>query len=317
MDYQTTFHFHDRQYTADLQSGVSIARWPAITDQAFDVGDTSVQRTAFHQTGFVGDVAAGGPCNVDVLQINPHCSTTHTETLLHIVDRTQWPLEQTSIVNVATPIITPCLLLHCEPTNGDQATHRGQTYRPNLHPNDLVVSSDAITTSLNSLGIGLDEIRTPFAIIVKTASGSRWTFDSTAPVPYFSQQAMALIAASRCQHLLVDFPSVDRRDDQGLLINHRQFWNVPGDREAGFNSLSDFGGLNDSNDLDKSNDPNDAANAPDCESVPQRFNRDRTITELVDVPAELTAGVYLLDLQMVPLNTDATLSRPVLFPTTA
>lgn len=282
MEYSTTFRFQDRTYTADLQSGISVARCPDIVDQDFDPADPSVQRMPFQQPGFTGDVAAGGSCNVDVLQINPHCSMTHTETLLHLVDRTQWPLEKISTASIPSPILMPCLVIHCPPVTGAEAIKSNQTYRPDLNGDDLVVSGDSMATALDSVGMKLQSVKSPFALLIKTALQQQWDFHSGEPVPFLSHQAMALIASSRCRHLLVDFPSVDRRDDDGMLSNHRQFWNVPSDHDANEDSIASF-------------------------------RTDRTITEMVDLPQGLTDGVYLLDLPLIPLNTDATLSRPVLF----
>jgi hypothetical protein len=39
-----------------------------------------------------------------------------------------------------------------------------------------------------------------------------------------------------------------------------------------------------------------------------------TITEFIQVPAELEQGLYLLHLQLAPLINDASPSRPILYP---
>ena len=98
---KTSFTFNGQDYDADLRAGVSIARVSSISQvdsvEDFDVGNLKMEAAPFKDADFVGDVSAGGSCNVDVLKINPHCSTTHTETLLHIVDRQTWPLENNSV----------------------------------------------------------------------------------------------------------------------------------------------------------------------------------------------------------------------------
>lgn len=281
---KTSFTFNRQIYEADLETGVSIARVPHVSQaasvQAFDVGNLKIERTAFRDADFVGDVSAGGSCNVDVLKINPHCSTTHTETLLHIVDRQTWPLEKHSVAHVTFPIFIPCVLLSVEPAAGSDALNAGQNYWPNIDSDDWVVTEASIEEGLKKLHVepGLDG--EPWALLIRTPESGRWAYDSPGAVPYLTREAMTLISKSACRHLLVDLPSVDRRNDDGLLVNHHQFWNVDVEGGAG-----------------------------------EDLRGDRTITELVQVPKRLSDGVYLLDLQLIPLPTDATLSHPVLFGT--
>lgn len=282
---KTSFTFNSQNYEANLNAGVSIARVSPISQvdsgQAFDVGNLKIERTAFKDADFVGDVSAGGSCNVDVLKINPHCCTTHTETLLHIVDRQEWPLENSSVADVEFPILVPCVLLSVEMTAGSDAMNAGQNYWPEIDSDDSVVTEAAIADALKKLEVEPGLNGEPLALLIRTPESGRWAFDSPGAVPYLTREAMALISDSACRHLLVDLPSVDRRNDDGLLVNHHQFWNVEVDGSPGASVRSD-----------------------------------RTITELVEVPQRLSDGVYLLDLQLIPLPTDATLSNPVLFPVT-
>jgi len=281
---KTSFKFNRQNYVADLSSGVSIARVPAIAyvakGQDFEIGKLQIERTAFKDGDFVGDVSTGGSCNVDVLKINPHCCTTHTETLLHIVDRQKWPSEKISVADIKLPILIPCVLITIEPTAGSDALNAGQTYWPEIDCDDWVVTECSISSALKRIEIETVVDGEPWALLIRTPESGRWAYDSPGAVPYLTREAMALISNSTCQHLLVDLPSVDRRNDDGLLVNHHLFWNV---------------------DIDGSQ-PEDARN-------------DRTITELVEVPQCISDGVYLLDLQLIPLPTDATLSHPVLFVT--
>jgi hypothetical protein len=282
---KTRFTFNGQNYDADLAAGISIARAVSIISvdggEGFDVGDLKIERTAFKDADFVGDVSAGGSCNVDVLKINPHCSATHTETLLHIVDREKWPLKNSTVADVAFPIFTPCVLLSVEPTAGSDAMNAGQNYWPEIDSDDWVVTAGAIAQALEKLKADLDFDFSgePYALLIRTPQSGRWSFDSPGAVPYLTCEAMTLIGDSACRHLLVDLPSVDRRNDDGLLVNHHQFWDVNVDATPGADVRSD-----------------------------------RTITELVTVPERLSDGIYLLDLQLIPLPTDATLSHPVLFP---
>ena len=279
-----SFTFNCQTYDADLTAGVSIARVAPIAQvarvQDFDVGELKIEATAFRDADFVGDVSAGGSCNVDVLKINPHCCTTHTETLRHIVDRQTGLLENNTAADLKFPIFIPCVLLSVETTAGSTALDNGQTYWPEIDSDDRVVTEASIEKALARLKIKPGLQREPWALLIRTPESGRWAFDSPGAVPYLTREAMALIGDSTCRHLLVDLPSVDRRNDDGLLVNHHQFWNVDVDGGCG-----------------------------------KGVRRDRTITELVEVPKRLSDGIYLLDLQLIPLPTDATLSNPVLFGT--
>ena len=97
--------------------------------------------------------------------------------------------------------------------------------------------------------------------------------------PYFTSDAMEFIATGGIRHLLADVPSVDRLDDGGTLGNHRIFWGV-------------------------------AAGETNAASSP------KTITELIYVPDSISAGLYLLNLQVAAFMADAAPSRPILYEVT-
>ena len=120
------------------------------------------------------------------------------------------------------------------------------------------------------------------ALIVRTLpnddSKLSRTYDSENLSPYLTSDAMQLIVERGFKHLLVDLPSIDRLYDEGKLVNHRIFWNVdPGSFE-----------------------------------VNEQSRIDSTITELIYVPNEVLDGVYLLNLQIAPFESDASPSRPLL-----
>jgi kynurenine formamidase len=90
---------------------------------------------------------------------------------------------------------------------------------------------------------------------------------------YLTEDAAALLASAGVQHVLVDFPSLDREDDAGRLAAHRAFWRYP-----------------------------------------DNPRRDCTVTEMVFVPSDVPDGTYLLNLQVLAIESDAVPSRPILFP---
>lgn len=103
--------------------------------------------------------------------------------------------------------------------------------------------------------------------------------------PYFTPDALAYLRDLGIQHLLTDFPSVDPESDEGKLQAHHEWWGLPQRSMAGI-----------------------------TETIPLQHPRfSSTITELIFVPDSLFDGVYMLNLQIPNLCTDAVPSRPVLY----
>ena len=82
------FELNEKSWEADLSKPL-----PIFIDLDFGglqpnhFGVPQAKQTTFEGGGFVGDTSRGGGCNVDVLQMIPHCNGTHSETVGHIVDR--------------------------------------------------------------------------------------------------------------------------------------------------------------------------------------------------------------------------------------
>ncbi len=151
----------------------------------------------------------------------------------------------------------------------------GESYLGSCDKSDKIVSGAALLAATGGLD-GID------ALVIGTEPYHRHEavdFSGKNPA-YLSAEAAAVIAASDVQHLVVDLPSIDREDDGGTTPNHRAFWGLKKGERA-------------------------SATA----SHPQR-----TITELVCLPADVEAGIYALSLQVAPIASDAAPSRPVLVP---
>ena len=99
------------------------------------------------------------------------------------------------------------------------------------------------------------------------------------PYPFLSSEAMQWLAGQELKHLLLDTPSLDRANDQGLLANHRRWWGMD-------------------------------TKIPPGEFPPGR----RSVTEMMFVPNDIPDGYYWLNLELQPLVSDATSSRPVIYP---
>ena len=155
-----------------------------------------------------------------------------------------------------------------------QLTETSESYSPG-ESTDLVLTE----ARLQILVKNLDNSDVIGLMIRSTGDVDKKDADYTgANPPFFTTEAMKYIS-SRFEHLLVDLPSVDRESDDGQLLNHRSFWNV----EAGQTHLRS-----------------------DCKSQ-------RSITEMIDVPALIKDGDYWCLIAVPNIETDALPSRVLIW----
>jgi kynurenine formamidase len=119
-------------------------------------------------------------------------------------------------------------------------------------------------------------------LVVRTLSGSQAAVNhSGSNPPFFTLDAMKFIREQGVQHLLVDLPSVDREEDDGMLEAHHIFWGVPSGQHA-------------------------------CDDP--RPGHGRTITEMVKVEGRICDGPFLLQIHIPSFCLDVAPSRPILYP---
>lgn len=119
------------------------------------------------------------------------------------------------------------------------------------------------------------------AIVIRTLPNPRTKMHAdyaTTPYPVLDAGAIHLLAGLPLKHLLIDTPSLDPAQDGGRLANHRCWWGMGG---VGHEAVD---------------------------------GKRRSVTELVYVPDELQDGHYWLQLELAPVYSDATPSRPLLHP---
>ncbi len=206
-----------------------------------------------YQSGdFVGSVNDGAPVNFYDVQMNPHGNGTHTECLGHITKKQEKVSEEMKTFHFLAQVVSLPL---AKLDNGDK-----------------VLSLENLKTAC------LENL--PPAIILRSLPNlsDKLTMDySGTNPPYLDSAAMQYLVDGGVRHLLIDLPSVDREEDDGILASHHVFWNV-GDAEAKDDS-----------------------------------RKDCTITEMIFVPDEITDGLYLLNLQVPNLPLDAAPSKPVIY----
>lgn len=154
----------------------------------------------FSAGNFVGDVNQGGSCNVNTITINPHGNGTHTETVGHI-SKEKFPIRnalERTFFTASLVSLTPAYV------DGDQQITLAQVKELNLNGVEALI----IRTLPNGAGKK-----------VKQYSGTNPCYMTADSAQYLKECGI--------QHLLLDFPSIDREDDGGKLSAHHAFWNYP------------------------------------------------------------------------------------------
>jgi kynurenine formamidase len=145
-------------------------------------------------------------------------------------------------------------------------------------PDESVITAAALAAGLRTWP-GTSE-----ALVIRTlpneASKLTRAYSGPAPAPYLTADAAAFLVEAGVRHLVTDLPSLDRAEDQGRLQAHRIFWGL---------------------------------------TAPSRHSGDATrpqatVTELAWIAPMIRDGWYLLDLQIPAFVSDASPSRPLLYP---
>lgn len=154
-------------------------------------GVAAPKRQAYCADGFVGRVDKGGSCNCFEVTLNPHCHTTHTECVSHVLDNMQ-PLS-----DFLKPFFALAQVISVDAGEINQADLKGLILAPE-------VSALAIRTLPNN------ESKKSRAYISEAS--------------YLTPDAVKYSVDCGFDHLLVDFPSIDPMFDDGKLLAHRMFW---------------------------------------------------------------------------------------------
>jgi len=216
---------------------------------------------------FIGSVTEGGSCNcVEIQSLIPHCQGTHTETISHIV------ADKVSISNVVRGMfVQSALVISVTPESNSN-----EKYQPKIKEGDTVISKKNIQEALQGRKV-------PEALIIRTLPNldSKCSRDyMNSPAPYLTNDAAQLIVDLGVMHLILDIPSIDDAWDDGILSNHRIYWNV----------------------------------APGAQKLQGNERVNAIITEMAFIPSDALDGEYQLLTQVPRFNLDAAPSRLTLFP---
>lgn len=219
--------------------------------------------------GFVGDTAQGGSCNVPEIRLNIHCNGTHTESLAHIAHNAA------PVHRALAQSLHPGVLVSLVPVASGDCS---ESYLPPHQAGDRLITRAALEQALADYADA--QLK---ALVIRTLPNAPdklgYRYGADGFPPFLSLDAMAYLLERGVEHLLVDFPSVDKMYDEGYLEVHHRFWNVP-----------QRGHL----------------------AGPEAWSH-KSITELVFVPDHILDGEYLVELSIPAFLLDAAPSRPRLY----
>lgn len=248
---------------------------------------------------WVGAVDAGASVNCPILTCCPHGNGTHTECVAHALPGTLSIVDLVLRKPGALPSLMPGLLVTVKPQRMEEAAADMAVYT-SAKAEDLAVTGAALAAALSeaqaTLKLSSEQLKAALqggALMVRTLPNGEEkqsaTYSGKNPVFFTPLAVQHALETLGIRHLLVDLPSMDKENDEGLLLAHRAFWGLsPKSKEA------------------------DAAAAAAVESLSSM-----TITELCYFSSEsLKDGLYGVSLQVAPVGLDAAPSRPLLHPAT-
>ena len=222
----------------------------------------------FQSNSISYSISNGASCNVPEISMNIHCTGTHTECVGHLLK------ESNSVAECIDELYLPTILITVKPINFYKCS---DTYHVKVDKNEQVISSDLLKEQYEKYANNK-----PLSIIIRTLPNPEekqfYSFSESLP-PFFTNDALKFLS-NKIEHLIVDIPSIDRMEDDGILGNHRIFWSNNGN--------------------------------PDDEVDP---NSKKTITELAYIPNHVPDGFYFMNIQMPNFKLDAAPSRPVIIKT--
>ena len=258
---------NNKDYCIDTKDSIDISipyNFNGAQPNFFDVNGG--QLTYFQSKGIVYSVADGGACNVPEISLNIHCSGTHTECVGHVLT------DPGDVGMVLMDVMIPAVLITVGTESFDNCR---ESYHCDVGETEQIISKGLIKNEVEKM-----KEYQPKALVIRTTPNHKekkyYHYTQHTP-PFFTNDAIMFITSFGIQHLVVDFPSIDRMSDNGILGNHRIFWG-------------------------------DGKNAKG-EVNPDSIN---TITELTFIPDDVPDGFYFLNLQLPHFICDAAPSRPIL-----
>jgi len=210
-------HVGDRQFQVDLNSPIDISIPIGFDNHQLNFFNVPNAKVAPYEKGNIqGSTKLGGGCNFDTISLIPHCHTTHTECVGHIVNESiyvnQFPLNGLKLGHLITVV----------PETGLEKNEKHSKYHKF---SDKIISGNLLESAIGDVKLETE------VLIVRTLPNSEkklnMKYDEDFIPPYFSDSAIDFIKGKKIFHLCIDLPSLDRILDGGILSAHHLFWDIP------------------------------------------------------------------------------------------
>lgn len=195
-----TFTHDDQKYEADLDHPFDISMPFSSDPQCARAWYQAPPEFSPVRIGdWIGEVRQGAGVNFRNIFFNPHAHGTHTESPGHITP------EIHSVNRHFRDFFGMARLCTLQPVHRD---------------GDLVITREQVKAAGSM----------PQALVIRTlpndTSKLHRQYSDTNP-PYLDTDAAEWLRLQGVKHLLIDLPSVDKERDEGKLLSHHAFWNVP------------------------------------------------------------------------------------------
>lgn len=198
---KTTIQYNGKNYKIDLSEPIDISI--AISGRADNVNAWYVGHPVIAPWEYKGNkvsLEAGAAVNFNNIEFNPHAHGTHTETVWHILN------EEVPVDQVCKKYFFKAEVI---------------TVVPEKQGTDWVISKKQVQYALGNKKREAVVIRT----LPNLADKKQAQYSHTNP-PYLAAEAAAYLRDKGVVHLLIDLPSLDKENDNGLVAAHHAFWNT-------------------------------------------------------------------------------------------
>ena len=188
-------------YEIDLSQPIDLSiplRFNGENPNAWYVDHPKIEPVTFGD--WIGSVAEGGDVNFKNIWFSPHANGTHTETVGHVTKE---------LISINEHLKTFFFLAEVI------------TVRPEIQGEDLVITEAVLKKTIT----GNSE-----ALVIRTLPNTQEKLTKQyahSNPPFLDVAAAAFLRTQGIAHLLIDLPSIDKEKDEGALVAHRAFWNVP------------------------------------------------------------------------------------------
>ena len=158
-------------------------------------------------------VKDGAGCNVPEINMNIHCTGTHTECVGHLTN------QSSSVSEYIQDLFFPTILLTIQPIPFSSCK---DSYHVNVDGSEKVINRGSLEKMLKKF-----HNYCPSSLVIRTLPNpiekQFYKYMEHVP-PFFTNDAIEFLFSENINHLIVDLPSLDRIKDGGIVGNHRIFW---------------------------------------------------------------------------------------------